>query len=305
MRLLAPVLSSLVLIVLIGCERTENITTSEFNETKWAAALEKPNLTKEEFARLYAQALATRCTNGEVKLVGGRELMVRHSDGSTSRIFLDNAWNDAQADPASRPEVVRGYLNALFTAQGYDRSSVRSLDTNNVVAVLRDDLFLKQAARTGPKSTNRIVFEPWVADLKVVYAVDREGAIQYLTEADRQKLSLALPGLRALALTNLKRILPEINRHGGGPVFMLVADGNYESSLLLADTLWDEQAKVVQGDIVVGVPARDALIFTGAGSAEGLRSLRKAVDQIHSQGSHLISKTLLVRRNGQWQKFSD
>jgi uncharacterized protein YtpQ (UPF0354 family) len=85
----------------------------------------------------------------------------------------------------------------------------------------------------------------------------------------------------------------------------MVADGNYESSLLLAENLWDDQAKAVQGEIVAAVPSRDVLLFTGSASTEGLRELRAAVANLHANGSRAISATLIVRRNGLWEKFSE
>jgi hypothetical protein len=44
-------------------------------------------------------------------------------------------------------------------------------------------------------------------------------------------------------------------------------------------------------------------MFTGSGSPEGLKALRESVDKVYKGGSHVISKTLLVRRNGKWEKF--
>ena len=305
MQLLALLLPALAFVVLTGCEPAERITASQYNAAKWEEAIKNPSLTEQAFTRLYAQAVAAKLKDAEVKITGSGELAVTHSDGSQSRVFLDNAWNDAQEHPADRPEVVRRYLNALHGVKGDASSVIRPQDTNTLVAVIRDDLFLRQVGESGLKTTNRIVFEPFVADLNVLYAIDREGAIQYLTEADRQKWNLAVPELRALAMTNLKRLLPELNRHGSEPLWMLVADGNYEASLLLADKLWDDQAEVVQGDIVAGVPVRDMLMFTGSRSPGGIRALREAVDQIHAKGSHRVSKTLLVRRHGRWETFSD
>jgi hypothetical protein len=51
------------------------------------------------------------------------------------------------------------------------------------------------------------------------------------------------------------------------------------------------------------VPARDVLMFTGSDSPDGLKAMRESVDKIYKEGSHVISKTLLVRRNGRWEKF--
>jgi len=41
----------------------------------------------------------------------------------------------------------------------------------------------------------------------------------------------------------------------------------------------------------------------GSGSADAIRKMRATAEEIHKDGSYLISKTLLVRRQGRWEKF--
>jgi uncharacterized protein YtpQ (UPF0354 family) len=200
-------------------------------------------------------------------------------------------------------EVCERYIASLKQSQQHMGDRSAPLDTNSIVAVVRDDLFLQQMEKYGFKSTNRVVVEPLVADLHVAYGRDSERGMAYLTEGDRARLGLTLPELRKLALSNLHRILESPRRAGTNLLYMILADGNYESSLLLADKLWDSQAPLVKGDIVAAVPARDVLMFSGSGSPEGLQVLRQSVDSIYKEASHQISKTLLVRRNGRWEKF--
>jgi uncharacterized protein YtpQ (UPF0354 family) len=305
MRSFLPLLTVLFLLELTGCKPVEKVDASQFNTANWEEAIKSPTLTEAEFTRLYAQAAAAELKNAEVRITGKRELAIKLADGGNLKVFLDNAWSDAQNNPANRPEIVHRYLKALVASRLGDGADSALPDTNSIVAVIRNDSFLEQFAKFGGKTTNRLVFEPFVADIKIIYATDREGAIQYLTERDRQKLNLALPALRSLATANLQRLLPELNRHGDGPLYMLVADGNYESSLLLADNIWEGQASSVSGDIVAAVPSRDVLLFTGSASVEGIRQLKESVEKLYSSSSHLISKTLLVRRNGKWEKFKE
>ena len=44
-------------------------------------------------------------------------------------------------------------------------------------------------------------------------------------------------------------------------------------------------------------------MFTGSASTEGLRELRLAAANLHAKGSRAVSTTLIVRRNGRWEKF--
>lgn len=305
MRLVLPILAMLALLVLSGCQRSETIDASQFNASKWEEEIKSPSLTEAEFTRLYAQAAAAELKSTEVKITGGRELSIKLADGTELKAFLDNAWSEAKINPASRPEIVRRYLKALVASAPYTNALAGQPDTNRIVAVIRDDLFLQQFAKLGADKMNQIVSEKLVADLNVLYAIDSQDSIAYLTETNRVALRLELPALRSLALANLKRLVPKVSRQGQGPVFMMVADGNYESSLLLAEKFWDDQTTEVPGEIVAAVPSRDVLMFTGSASTEGLRELRVAAANLHAKGSRAVSTTLIIRRNDRWERFSE
>ena len=81
---------------------------------------------------------------------------------------------------------------------------------------------------------------------------------------------------------------------------MLVAGGTFEASLLLISNVWDDQDVAVDGRVVVAAPARDLIMFTGENAVEAVQQMRRTVEDIHIGGSYLISKTILVRDNGEW-----
>lgn len=287
-----------------GCNK-DKIGGTNFDQPTWEKQIKARDLSVKQFTQLYALRVAAEFKGAQVRIAGDRELNIKLSDGTQLRAFLDNAWNEAAKTPESRPEIVRRYLSAL-TGAIPGKSPLNGLpDTNRIVAVIRDFRFAKELESRGSNNTNAIVSESLAADLMVMYAVDGDGLIHYLTEGDRQQLGLSLPDLRNLAMANLKRLLPDVRRSGITQAYMITADGNYESSLLLADKLWEDQLKSVEGDLVAAVPARDMLIFTGTNSKEGINALRRICAKVEKEGNHLISSTLVVRRNGQWEKFSD
>jgi hypothetical protein len=71
------------------------------------------------------------------------------------------------------------------------------------------------------------------------------------------------------------------------------------------DDLWKTQTNSVQGDLIVAVPARDIVLFTGSSSPDGIKEIQKKVEEIRKDGSHLVSSILLIRKNGQWEKFTE
>ena len=71
------------------------------------------------------------------------------------------------------------------------------------------------------------------------------------------------------------------------------------SSLLLLGDLWSRGQIKVDGDIVVAVPAKDALLVTGSRNAAGIARLRKfAADVV--DGAYGLTKTLFVYRGGKF-----
>jgi uncharacterized protein YtpQ (UPF0354 family) len=298
---LASVSAFTLQIGITGCSK-QQVDIANYNPAQWTNSINAPGLIDSEFVRLFAMREAAEIPESKVRITGPREITIKLANGTELKQFLDNAWSDAKAT-SNRVEVCEKYLASLKQNAKALSGASAVPDTNSIVAVVRDELFLRQMEQAGARSTNRVVTEPLVADLHVAYGRDSERGMAYLSEGERARLGLGLPELRKLALANLGRILEAPRRVGQGPVYMIVADGNYESSLLLADKLWESQASVVKGDLVAAVPARDVLMFTGSDSPDGLKELRQGVDKIHKEASHVISKTLLVRRNGRWEKF--
>jgi Uncharacterized protein conserved in bacteria len=283
-----------------GCRK--KVDVANYNAAQWTNNINARGLTESEFVRLFAMRQAAEMTGSTVRITGTREVTIKLPDGSELKQFLDNAWTDAR-ESSNRVEVCEKYLTALKQSQKDFSENAGPLDTNAIVAVVRDDQFLNQLEKYGTQKTNRVVEEPLVADLHVAYGRDSQRGMAYLTEGERARLGLDFPELRKLAIVNLHRILDAPRRVGDGPVYMIVADGTYESSLLLADKLWESQAPLVKGELVAAVPARDVLMFTGSGSPDGLKELRESASRVYKDASHAISRTLLVRRNGRWERF--
>src|ERR1043165_1326433 len=143
MRLLQSLLSASLLFTLLACKRVEKVDASPFDAATWEQAIKVPTLTEKDFTRLYAQAAAAELKSAEVTIVRPRELAIKLTNGASLKVHLDNAWNEAQNDPANRPKIVRRYLKVLVaTGEGMGTDSELP-DTNTIVLVMRDDLFLE------------------------------------------------------------------------------------------------------------------------------------------------------------------
>lgn len=144
------------------------------------------------------------------------------------------------------------------------------------------------------------LLEEFTEDLDVGYSFGPPYGQRLVTRDDLDRLGLDRRELRRRTVDNLYRLLSRLRIDGQPPAPML-SFGGLESSVLLAADVWDDLHRSVPGELVVGVPARDVVIFTGTGSPPGMAKVRRAVDRIFFAGDqHLLSRNLLVWRHGAW-----
>ena len=145
------------------------------------------------------------------------------------------------------------------------------------------------------------VLDEFVGGLFVGYSFGPPFGRRLITWQDLERIEVPRRVLAREAAHNLEARLGEAQIHGQPPAVMLGFDG-LASSLLLADALWADLADAVPGDLVVGLPARDAVIVTGSESGPGLEKVRRAVNRVYFAGDrHLLTRDLFVRRRGVWE----
>lgn len=137
----------------------------------------------------------------------------------------------------------------------------------------------------------------------MVYAIDSPKSIRYLTPAELAATKINAADLRALAVQNLLRILPKIERHGSGGSYMFTAGGDYEASLLLAESIWRDKDAAVLGDPVVAIPSRDLFVLTGSGDPAGIKRLRDMVQKTYAGSAYRLTPKLFRYRDGKFEEF--
>jgi uncharacterized protein YtpQ (UPF0354 family) len=149
------------------------------------------------------------------------------------------------------------------------------------------------------------VLDALAGGLAVAYSFGPPWGESLVTWLDLDRLGLSRRILRRSATDNLDGRLDRVRVHGGPAALTLSFEG-LESSLLLADALWDGLAGRVPGELVVGVPARDVVVVTGSLSPVGLDRARRAVDRVFLDGAQrLLIRDLLVRRRGGWDVLAE
>lgn len=259
--------------------------------------LADPGLTRDKLCLLVAASIHTARPDAALTSPGANAVQVAVDGGEPLTFYLDNLWSELRGqNPAARLDAFQRYLRTfLTTLQGPAKEEIRK---DRIVPTVKDSEYFAVL-----KDASSLLREHLVGDLWILYAIDLPDSIKSLSPTQRDQLGIKDTELRALAMANLRNILPEIHQHGDGPSYLLTAGGDYVASLLLLDDLWSQLEDAVDGDIVASVPSRDVLLFTGSRSKEGIEEIRAKARAIHEVGGHIISQTLLRRSLGGWKVF--
>jgi uncharacterized protein YtpQ (UPF0354 family) len=274
--------------------------------TNNALAAEKV-ITPTEFTRQYLSKIKALRPDIIVSTKADFELVFKDKDGNEYNFFLENAYLHYKNDPESLNRVLESYaLSGLDTLAGFDKAG-ESLA--NIVPVIKHAGYIAEITQSLKQSDQDLTklslyHESLNPKLIVLYAMDTERNIRYMTETEISDLKLAPGQLRQLAIDNLAGILPLFQIHGDQGRYMLMVGGNYEASLLLADAIWTKENFTVDGDFVVAIPSRDVLLVTGSRSAENLVRIAGVAKKIHAEAPYNISTQMFIRRDEQWHIFS-
>lgn len=269
---------SLTILVCLSCQ-----SNGQMNEAK--------------FTKNYLKALEQKYPDVKYKITGDLKIEAE-KNGETMRHFLDNAYNTYKQEPSELDNILEMYSNSA----GDLYTSSDQLDTTRIVPIIKDKLYLEEVLRLTEGKEINLVYEKLNEELVVVYAEDKQNSMAYFDNKKLEK-SAFVGNLSSLAKTNLEGILPEIEKFGEKPFFMLTAGGDYEASLILLDFIWTKENFPVDGDIVISIPSRDLLMITGTENPDGLEKMKKLAYETINSGNYTLTSDFFVRANNSWKKF--
>ena len=246
---------------------------------------------RDEFFLLYSKLLQERIPGATLEFVEESAIRIVKDDGKQSTTYLDNLWLKYASGDEDRAELIERYVRMAMNLASSDVLATKQ----DIVAMIKDSRYIHQIQGQ--------MTEHLCGDLWIVYAIDRPETVDTLACDSKTIAGVSVGELRALAVENLKRILPEVERPGDGPWYLLTAGANYVASLLLFDEMWNQLVETVDGDVVATVPMRDVLLYTGSRSVSGLLAIRERAVALANSGPHAISDSLILRDSGKWTIF--
>jgi len=251
---------------------------------------------RDVIALLIARLIELRHPEKRVEFSSDSEIKVIDSDGGSSSVFLHNIWAECERSPDERAEIVGRYIRVLVP----EVDGEETVSTENVIPLVRDSVY-----RAYVKEADRdLITRHLIGDLWIVHAVDLPESTTILTRDQALKLGLDNEGLLRVGVKNVERLLGQLEFSPYGECFTISCeDVLYASSTLLLDYVWDQAANLIADEVVVAVPARDTVLFTGATNTQGLRQIREETDRVVTNGNHVITNTLIKRADGGWKLF--
>lgn len=253
------------------------------------------------FTDIYAEAARQAMQAVKVQTIGELEVRVQFPDGRTATFYLDNAYEMYLQAPERRDAIIAFYVErGLKDATDDDRK----IDATRVIPIIRGRASIMIAhAERNPKSPDAVLFEHLGADLFIIYGENLQQALSFFSARHFEKSGIPRSEVRALAIVNFRRSIGTIEYRDYGGVYMLVADGANEVSLLMLPEVWTKRNMNVDGDFVVAIPTRDLLVVTGSIDADGVRRVRARAARGYADGPYSISPRLYRFRDGKLTAF--
>lgn len=139
-------------------------------------------------------------------------------------------------------------------------------------------------------------------EMAVFYAYDDGTNFTYVTNAMREEAAMSAEELHEVGLSNLATRFRDMELHQGSGMLVLTGDGNFEASMILLGTIWDQLGEHFPNGAVAALPARDVLGLADAEDAAAIERLRLTTQKMWDEDAeHLLAKDLYVRQtNGVW-----
>jgi uncharacterized protein YtpQ (UPF0354 family) len=263
----------------------------------FAASARADNLNPRAFTETVANATRMAIPSAKVTVTGDLELQIEYgASGPTATMSLANAYDLYLLDPQAIKQVIKNYIDAIAPL---GKSKLEKIDRSRIVPVVKNRQWFDYVQHLFSAQSKQLQYSegPFTGELIVVYVEDNSSTMRFVTTAD----DVGNRGqVNELALANLMRLLPKIEmRAGADQTWLISAGGDYESSLLLMNDLWTSGQIKVDGELVVAVPAKDALLVTGSRNAAGIALLRKFAAEV-ATGAYGLTKKLFVYRGGKF-----
>lgn len=270
------------------------------------------DLSKHHFTVFSKRVCLLLNTVNAVQVVGPLVLRVSLSDGRLQHVSLESLWPLYRHGRDYPEKYIQRHLEAQLL-QNQDDRRLRAGDVSRIYPVVQNNRFVHALRRRKPLfgvANYPVIFEPFIMNLWLCYAVQRGERLQYFDEKQlKTQLRLNKPALHHTAMSNLS-----LNQSDSVELTPLAerlwcitnasAYGNNACALLMPQ-IW-ERLIAEQGinRLMVAAPSFDQLLVCDGHDRAALEQLNQRARSLYEGASEGLSKSVFKwhesKKGRQW-----
>ena len=260
-------------------------------------------LSESQFTEKYFKVLSKKYPNVFYEIKEPLVIKAIYGENNEVTHFLDNSYREYKLDIKELDEIIERYTSS--SASIYEKDQEIKID--RIVPIIKPSDYFEQLKSLGDSTKDykvpELIWEKYNEDLIIIYAEDKEDCIHYFNQEEFELLKIDKNTLFEKSIQNLNNLITKIEKIGENGDFILVADGSYESSLILMQTIWTKENFEVDGDIIIAIPNRDLVIITGSNNKRSIEKLQKNTLESYMNGNHSISTSLYKWQGTKFEKY--
>ena len=254
-------------------------------------------LSKTEFTGLYSKSLLARYPQAQIQFSDELTITIKNVNGFEVNKHLGNAYSAYSSGSRPLEVVINEQLASFETTVKPETAKTRE----HIFPVVRSADFIaaskQQLQDAGFKGGDLpFCYEPINQDLFLLYVLDTETGMQYLSPEALEKFGIQREQLNQLGLEYLKMHFAErhaqleaIDTQGKGKLYRFRVDGNYDASLLVFPTKIAEIAAAIGDTPVIFIPARDTVFIAGKNDADAIEFAAQLAAKGYAELAYAIS----------------
>lgn len=256
----------------------------------------KKLLSENEFAKKFANELIKKVKGLKINSINNLEIVTELNGISDYKYFLDNCYSEYVRDPKLVNDIIERYLRGA--SEMY--LPKENVNIDKIIPIIKNKRFVKSVKEINASFEQDHILEAYNEELFIFYAEDKEESIYYLSNQDLKDINFPIENVKEKAIENLKNTV-KFRREGKDGYYAIMAGGSFEASFILLQEIWNHENFPVDGNLVIGVPARDVLFVTGSNDSKNLQKLNDLVKNVNEGGNHIISEKIFELVNGKFE----
>ena len=213
-------------------------------------------------------------------------------------IDLTNFYESYAANPAQLDAVAQTFARVLLGELPERTENDYNALAERVFPMLKKAQLL---ATVRERNLPMLAYRDFLSDLIITYVIDEQNSVAYINEQHLDRWNVNVQDLHEQALENLARRTAEIDAVSAGQgeqrLFIFNSGDGYDATRLLLTEVLRGWARLVPGNLVIGIPNRDFLIAFSDGDADILQNIAIQVQSDAAQRDNGLTEQLYTVTN--------